>query len=136
MSTRRARPFDQLLPMTYRWAETLPGALKPTHLMQTYPRIANRIAGVWADRHETLDALDEFLVDRRGGRRGFPPFVLAELLWLRDLAAQRSKVRGHDSRAADHGQRQPREEGASQGHSGGASPHRTVPRARGDAPDR
>ena len=86
---RKARPLQQLLPMTYRWAESLPGSSRPSQLMQMFPRLANRIASTWDDQSETLDVLDDLIIDRRGGRRGFPPFVLAELLWLRDLAERR-----------------------------------------------
>jgi hypothetical protein len=103
--------------------------------MQTCPAIANRIAGAWANRQETLEVLDELVAERRDGCDGFPPFVLAELLWLRDLAAQRATVRGLGpqtaiARAIDHGQRQPREEGVSLGHSAALATSRRSSRTR------
>jgi len=82
---RKARPFDVLLPATQRWAESLPGSAKPYQLMQTFPRIANRIANAWSDEQTCLAVLDDLLIDRRGGRQGFSPFVQAELLHLRAL---------------------------------------------------
>jgi hypothetical protein len=57
-----------------------------------YPRIANRIASAWRDSEAARASLDDLLIDRRGGRQGFPPFVLAELLHLRTLL-----YRGADS---------------------------------------
>lgn len=82
---RTTRTLDLSLPATLRWAESLPDSAKATALIQAYPRIANRIAGVWRDERACLAALDDLLVDRRGGRRGFGPLVQAELLALRSL---------------------------------------------------
>jgi hypothetical protein len=81
---RKARPLGELLPATRRWAESLPEFAKPNQLLQTYPRIANRIANAWHGSN-ALVAINDLIVDRRGGRRGLPPFVLAELLSLRHL---------------------------------------------------
>ncbi len=81
---RKTRPLDELLPATLRWADSLSDSAKPYQLMKTYPRVANRVANAWRDGR-ALSVLDELLVDRRGGRRGFPAFVLAELLALREL---------------------------------------------------
>ena len=81
---RRARPFNQLLPGTQRWAASLPDVARPIELMRTYPGIANRIASAWRNPEAAHDVLDDLLVDRRGGRRGFPPFEHAELLRLQE----------------------------------------------------
>lgn len=85
LAQRKARPLNDLLPSTRRWSETLPDSAKPYQLMQTYPRLANRIANAWRDRERSLMILDDLLTDRRGGRQGLPPFVVAELLRLRAL---------------------------------------------------
>lgn len=53
--------------------------------METLPRIANRIANAWHDEQAAVALLDELLIDRRGRRQGFSPFVQAELLRLRAL---------------------------------------------------
>jgi hypothetical protein len=82
---RRTRPLDQLLPAARRWADLLPQALRPVHLMEQYPWVANRIAFAWPDPRAVHDVLDDLLIDRRGGRRGFPPCVLVELMMLRSL---------------------------------------------------
>src|SRR6478672_6087560 len=37
---RRARPLDELLPATQRWAAALPDAVRPVELLRAYPRIA------------------------------------------------------------------------------------------------
>lgn len=84
-AARRARPLDDLLPITRRWADSLPESARPYQLMKTYPRIANRLANGWHDRPGSRETLDDLLLDRRGARRGFPPFVLAEILSLREL---------------------------------------------------
>lgn len=80
---RRVRPLDQLLPATSEWARRLPEAIRPVHLVRLYPRVANRLAFAWQDRRATEDVFDDVLIDRRGGRRGFPPDVRADLLQLR-----------------------------------------------------
>jgi hypothetical protein len=81
---RKARPLDQLLPATERWADSLPRDVRPNQLLRIYPRIANRIAFAWPDPKALQEVLDDVLIDRRGGRKGFPPFVLSELLRLRE----------------------------------------------------
>jgi len=80
---RRARPLDRLLPATQRWANSLAKQEKPIQLMKMYPRIANRLAFAWDDPKAVQDVLDDVLIDRRGGRQGFPPVVQAELIRLR-----------------------------------------------------
>jgi hypothetical protein len=77
---RKARPLNQLLPATLRWAQSLPELSRPTTLMRVYPRIANR-----RNIETARETLDDLLIDHRGGRQGFPPFVLAELMRLREL---------------------------------------------------
>ena len=79
------RPLNHLLPMTTRWAELLPELSRPVMLMRLYPRIANRLASAWRDVEAARAVFDDLLIDRRGGRQGFPPFVQAELMHLRTL---------------------------------------------------
>jgi hypothetical protein len=83
-SDRRARPINQALPGTLKWFESLPPEIQPVALLREFPRIANSIARVWNDEEALEDCLDGLLVDRRGGRRGFPGDVHQELLLLRD----------------------------------------------------
>lgn len=84
-AARKARPLNDLLPTTRRWAESLPELDRPTTVMRMYPRIANRIAAAWRDPNVAHAVLDDLLIDRRVSRRGFPPFVLAELLRIREI---------------------------------------------------
>jgi hypothetical protein len=65
------------------WADGLPPELRPVELMRRYPRVANRLALCWADRILRHNALEDLLIDRRGGRQGFPARVREELVRLR-----------------------------------------------------
>lgn len=73
-------PYDNvLLPSTVNWLAKLPADVAPKETAAWFPRIANRLARYW-DSVAMMDGVfDELLVDRRGGRRGFPPKVAAEL---------------------------------------------------------
>ena len=64
------------------WRERLSPRLQTRALCERYPRIANRIALCWSDRALTRQLLDQLLHDRRGGRKGFPAPVRAELVAL------------------------------------------------------
>lgn len=87
MRQRRAPPLAFLLPDTREWLDTLPRKAQPYALCTLYPRIANLIAVKWADMKALSAYLDELLVDRRRGRRGFPPEVLNDLCVLREYHA-------------------------------------------------
>jgi hypothetical protein len=81
------RPQDLVLSSVAReWVEGLPARARPTALAAQFPRIANRLALCWRDPALTLQVLDQFLVDRRGDRQGFPAAVREDLIALRDLA--------------------------------------------------
>jgi len=58
-------------------------------MLQAFPRVANALARLWQDDIGLELYLDELLVDRRGGRRGFPPEIHNELLTLRAYHAGR-----------------------------------------------
>jgi tankyrase len=55
----------------------------PRHLEERYERILVKIVELW-DKHAVHDYFSELLIDKRGGRKGFPSEVLAELLALRE----------------------------------------------------
>lgn len=81
------RPQDLVLSSVARaWVEGLPARARPTALASQFPRIANRLALCWRDPALTLQVLDQLLLDRRGGRQGFPAAVREDLIALRDLA--------------------------------------------------
>ena len=48
------------------------------------PRVANALCASWADPQAALQVLEGLLMDRRGGRQGFPREVAGELVALRD----------------------------------------------------
>ena len=78
------RPQDRVLSdCGVSWARGLPATARPNSLMQTYPRLANRLALCWADPALAKLLLDELFADRRGGRKGFPRAVASELQGLR-----------------------------------------------------
>jgi hypothetical protein len=95
--SKRRRPAearDRLLtPATETWLDRLPRDVRPIELPRAYPRIANQVADVWSDAASCMVLLEALMVDRRGGRRGFPSRVALELAALRDhrLAAERAR---------------------------------------------
>ena len=88
------RQEQTLKPHTLEWAERLPAGMRPNELMQRYPRVANRLALCWNDAALTNRLLEDLLVDRRGGRQGFPPLVRSELIRIR---VDYPKVRQEDA---------------------------------------
>ena len=82
-SKRKAHPAETLLPVATRWLTTLPFDCYPLALAKTFPRIANALATFWARPDALMSYLSELLVDRRGGRKGFPLDVLDELHQLK-----------------------------------------------------
>jgi len=84
-SMRKAQPADYLLPQSDKWFGALPPEVSPHSLATRFPRIVNLIASQWNDRHGAPKLFEELLVDRRGGRAGFPPAVRHDLLRLREF---------------------------------------------------
>lgn len=88
---RRAPPNPSDMkpsPLVPRWMDSLPSEARAHYLCAHFPRIANRLALCWADPALTLRLLDDFLLDKRGTRRGFPSDALNELTRLRQLASR------------------------------------------------
>lgn len=82
-SRRLPRECDQALTGTTRiWLRQLPPRQRPLRLCTEYPRVANRVAWCWRDPALTDAVLAELLVDRRGGRLGFPAVIVRELQLL------------------------------------------------------
>ena len=82
---RPGRHSDESLTGTTRqWLRRLPAGRRPQRLCELFPRVANQIAWYWRDPAEARDVLDSLLIDRRGGRQGFPRPVALELRRLRD----------------------------------------------------
>lgn len=77
-------PADLVLSAEARnWCHSLPTAVRPLALCESFARLANRLALVWPDAELTDRFLDDLIIDRRGGRKGFPPAVMDELIRLR-----------------------------------------------------
>lgn len=86
---RPERECDHALTGTTRhWLRRLPPRRRPMRLCTLFPRVANRVAWCWHDPALSAQVLEDLLVDRRGGRRGFPPAVVRELQRLREFNDQ------------------------------------------------
>jgi hypothetical protein len=84
---RPPRACDDAINGTTRgWLRRLPAGRRPLQLCCRYPRVANRIAWCWRDPLLLDQVFEDLLVDRRGGRQGFPRAVVQELRRLRDLS--------------------------------------------------
>lgn len=64
---------------TFKWLATLPADVRPMATGRRYPRIVNRIGDLWAHCEYTRLHFQSLLIDRRKGRKGFPPEVRKEL---------------------------------------------------------
>ncbi len=73
-------PRDNVLHhRTMKWLVTLPVDIRPIETGRRYPRIVNRIGDLWSQCEYTRLHFQSLLLDRRKGRKGFPPEVKAEL---------------------------------------------------------
>ena len=82
-SLRKSNPANIVLPRTREWLDSLPPEVRPTALAEQIPRIVNLIALEWSNLRGTQKLLDDYVIDRRGGRRGFPSQIARELKALR-----------------------------------------------------
>jgi len=80
---RKAQPAAVILPATRSWMNSLPVDYRPQALGIRFPRLANLIAASWDNPKDCTAFISSLLQDRRGGRKGFPPEVLADLHDLR-----------------------------------------------------
>jgi hypothetical protein len=74
--------------------------VQPLALLERLPRIANILARLWQDNIGLRLYLDDLLVDRRGGRSGFPPEIHNELLVLREY--REGRYPGGHSLSTEH----------------------------------
>ena len=85
---RPERACDRALTGTARlWLRKLPARRRPLRLCVTHPRVANRIAWCWHDAELSSQLLNDLLLDRRGGRRGFGAAIDRELKRLQEFNA-------------------------------------------------
>jgi hypothetical protein len=64
---------------TVKWLAKLPADLRPMATARQYPRIVNRLDDLWSQCEYTRLYFQSLLIDRRKGRKGFPPEVKKEL---------------------------------------------------------
>ena len=81
---RSPQTAEAMRTATIQWILKLPPHVQPRHLQVKYPRIANKLANLWAEPARCEPYLDELITDKRGGRKGFPLSVAQELASLRD----------------------------------------------------
>lgn len=75
---------EALSDATRAWLDELPHAVRPHQLALRYARLANRLCETWNEPAKCERLLDDLMIDRRGGRKGFPLAVANELATLRD----------------------------------------------------
>jgi hypothetical protein len=80
---RPPSPADRALTgETIAWMLSLPERIRPEQLAERMPRLANQIAAAWNDRLRCANALHALTIDDRGGRRGLPIDIIAEVQLL------------------------------------------------------
>jgi hypothetical protein len=76
-------PYDRSLNRSaVTWLHELPADVRPRECIIRFPRILNRLARYWDSPRMLDDIFAELLVDKRVGRKGFPPEVLTEIRGL------------------------------------------------------
>ena len=49
------------------------------HTASRFPHVIDKLAAAWDVPEKAAEVFDELMIDRRGGRQGFPPEVLSEI---------------------------------------------------------
>ena len=92
-AAQRGAPSERdktLTTLAQRWIAELPEDARPRYLAEKYARVCNRIAMCWIDPTLTVKLfLEDYLVDKRGTRQGWPAPALAELKVLSAVAIKR-----------------------------------------------
>lgn len=71
-----------------RWLASLPAGARPMELCRRYPRIGNQLAALWPHPTAIRAYLEDLLIDKRGGRQGFPGGIAIELSQLQEYLLQ------------------------------------------------
>ncbi|MGN5477404.1 hypothetical protein ACTMU2_12395 [Cupriavidus basilensis] len=89
-SVRRPEPPDSMVLTTVamRWLSSLPAEARPIELCRRYPRIGNQLAALWSHPIAIGAYLEDLLIDKRGGRQGFPDGIALELSRLQEHLQQ------------------------------------------------
>lgn len=72
-----------LTPAALKWLATLPRDVRPLELFHAYPRIGNQLAAL-GNAAAISVFVGELLIDKRGGRQGFPGGIAQELSRLQE----------------------------------------------------
>jgi hypothetical protein len=82
---RRAGPDAEELirEETSAWMRELPVDVRPAHLAERFPRVANKICVLWTQPLRCAAYLSDLLIARRAKRQGFPAEVALEIGNLR-----------------------------------------------------
>jgi hypothetical protein len=75
------------------------GTQYPRALEERFERILSKIDELW-DSPQLQDYFTELIIDKRGGRQGFPKEVLADILMLRDLREAETLRIAHEKEKA------------------------------------
>ena len=81
---RSQTPVETLNGEATAWISDMPESVQPRQLALRYARLANRLCKVWTEPAKCERLLDDLMMDRRGGRKGFQLQVANELATLRD----------------------------------------------------
>ncbi|CAJ95389.1 hypothetical protein CMPELA_21980 [Cupriavidus necator] len=86
---RPPSPKDTLLSdVAMRWLASLPAEARPVELCRRYARIGNHLAALSTNPAALRAFLVELLIDKRGGRQGFPDGIALELSRLHEYMVQ------------------------------------------------
>ena len=73
----------RLTEMTAAWLLALPVEIRPLQLARNFPRIVNRLSGVWQRPVNCDKVFEDLMIDNRGTRRGFSLEIAKEITELR-----------------------------------------------------
>lgn len=91
-----AESSAELTLAAFKWLAGLPRDVRPHALGRRYPRIVNRLAEIWQRPVQCERFLDELLLDKRGGRAGFPPEVASDIATLKVHFLATSNIAHYD----------------------------------------
>ncbi|WP_432262030.1 hypothetical protein [Cupriavidus sp. TMH.W2] len=87
---RPPSPDDTVLSdVAMRWLASLPAEARPVELCRRFARIGNHLAALSVHPAALHAFLVELLIDKRGGRQGFPDGIALELSRLHEYMVQR-----------------------------------------------
>jgi len=81
---------------TLEWARKLPARVRPMQTLQSFPHVANRMSLLWASPEHFEPYARGLMLDMRGGRKGFPAPVAAEIATLYEYHATSAFPRAPD----------------------------------------